>query len=152
MSWEDHSLDYIWTFVSRVMSLLFSTLSRFLMAFLPRSNHLLISWLQSPSAMILEPKKRKSVTTFTFSLNHNSGFIFQLSQSFLIYFDVDLSGTYTSKISLSSWKITASTLSAWIFKKDPYVIYEKPTLNVKTYISYYQRRKERYTNTNQRKE
>jgi hypothetical protein len=109
------------------------------MAFLPRSNHLLISWLQSPSAMILEPKKRKSVTTFTFSLNHNGGFIFQLSQSFLIYFDVNLSGTYTSKISLSSWEITASTLSAWIFKKDPYVIYEKPTLNVKTYISYYQR-------------
>ena len=57
----------IWTFVSRVMSLLFNTLSRFVIAFLPRSNHLLISWLQSPSAVILEPKKKKSVTTSTFS-------------------------------------------------------------------------------------
>ena len=56
-----------WTFVGRVMSLLFNTLSRFVIAFLPRSNHLLISWLQSPSAVILEPKKRKSVTTSTFS-------------------------------------------------------------------------------------
>ena len=53
-------------FVSRVMFLLFRTLSRFVVAFLPRSKHLLISWLQSPSAVILEPKKRKSVTTSTF--------------------------------------------------------------------------------------
>ena len=55
------------TFVGRVMSLLFNTLSRFVIAFLPRSNHLLISWLSSPSALILEPKKRKSVTASTFS-------------------------------------------------------------------------------------
>ena len=53
----------IQTFVSRAMSLLFNTLSRFVIAFLPRSNRLLISWLQSPSAVILVPKKRKSVTT-----------------------------------------------------------------------------------------
>ena len=58
----------MWTFVGRVTSLLFNTLSRFVMAFLPRSSHLLISWLQSPSTVILEPKKRKSVTTSTFSL------------------------------------------------------------------------------------
>ena len=57
----------IQTFVGRVMSLLFNTLSRFVMAFLPRSSHLLISWLQSPSTVILEPKKRKSVTTSTFT-------------------------------------------------------------------------------------
>ena len=56
----------IWTSVSRVMSLLFNTLSRFVTAFLLRSNHLLISWLQSPSTVILEPKKRKSVTTSNF--------------------------------------------------------------------------------------
>ena len=56
----------IWTFVGRVMSLLFNTLSRFLIAFLLRSNHLLISRLQSPSTVILEPKKRESFTTFTF--------------------------------------------------------------------------------------
>ena len=51
------------------MSLLFNTLSRFVIAFLPRRNSLLISWLQSSSAVILEPKKRKSVTTSTFSLS-----------------------------------------------------------------------------------
>ena len=51
-----------WTFVGKVMSLLFNTLSRFVVAFLPRSRRLLISWLPSPSAVILEPKKIKSVT------------------------------------------------------------------------------------------
>ena len=47
----------IWTFVSKEMSLLFNTLSRFVIAFLPRSKHLLISWLQPPATVILEPKK-----------------------------------------------------------------------------------------------
>ena len=51
-----------WTFVSKVMSLLFNRLSRLVIAFLPRSKHLLITWLQSPPAVILEPKKIKSVT------------------------------------------------------------------------------------------
>ena len=46
-----------WTFVGKVMSLLFNMLSRLNIAFLPRSKHLLVSWLQSPSAVILEPKK-----------------------------------------------------------------------------------------------
>ena len=46
-----------WTFVGKVMSLLFNMLSRLVITFLPRSKHLLISWLQSPSAVILEPKK-----------------------------------------------------------------------------------------------
>ena len=55
----------IQTVVNRVMSLLFNTLSRFVIAFLPRSNRLLISWLQSPSAVILEPKKRKYVDDIT---------------------------------------------------------------------------------------
>ena len=54
----------IWTFVSNVMSLLFNTLSRFVTAFLPRNKHL--SWLQSLSAVTLEPKKRKSATASTF--------------------------------------------------------------------------------------
>ena len=48
--------------VSKVMSLLFNMLSRLVIAFLPRSKRLLISWLQSPPAVILEPKKIKSVT------------------------------------------------------------------------------------------
>ena len=56
-----------WIFVSKVMSLLFHMLSRFVIAFLPRSKHLLISWLQSPSALILKPKKIKSVTVSTIS-------------------------------------------------------------------------------------
>ena len=54
-----------WSFVGKVMSLLFYMLSRFVTAFLPRSKHLFISWLQSPSAVILEPKKIKSVTVST---------------------------------------------------------------------------------------
>ena len=52
----------IWTFVNKVMSLPFNMLSRFVIAFLPRSKCLLISWLQSPSIVILESKKIKSVT------------------------------------------------------------------------------------------
>ena len=55
------------TFVNKVMSLLFNMLSRFLIAFLPRSKRLLISWLQSPSVVILEPPKLKSVTVFIVS-------------------------------------------------------------------------------------
>ena len=51
-----------WTFVGKVMSLLFNMLSRLVITFLPRSKHLLITWLQSPSAVILEPPKIKSVT------------------------------------------------------------------------------------------
>ena len=57
----------IWTFVSKVMSLLLKTLSRFDIAILPWSKRLLILWLQSPSTVILEPKKRKSDTVSTFS-------------------------------------------------------------------------------------
>ena len=51
-----------WTFVGKVMSLLFKMLSRLVIAFLPRRKRLLISWQQSPSVVILEPKKIKSVT------------------------------------------------------------------------------------------
>ena len=58
---KTHSFDYT-DLVSNVRSLLFDTLSRFIIAFLPRSKHLSMSWLQSPSAVILEPKKIKSFT------------------------------------------------------------------------------------------
>ena len=51
-----------WTFVGQVMSLLFNMLSRLVITFLPRSKHLLISWLQLPSAVILEPKKKNKVS------------------------------------------------------------------------------------------
>ena len=57
----------MWIFISKVMSLLFNMLSRFVIAFLPKNKCLLISWLQSPSTVILEPKKIKSVTASTFS-------------------------------------------------------------------------------------
>ena len=51
-----------WTFVSKVMSLLFNMLSRLVITFLPRSKRLLMSWLQSPFAVIFEPPKTKSAT------------------------------------------------------------------------------------------
>ena len=56
-----------WTFVGKVMSLFFNMLSRLIIAFLPRSKHLLISWLQSPSAVILDPQIIKSLTVSTVS-------------------------------------------------------------------------------------
>ena len=56
-----------WTFVGKVMSLLFNMLSRLVITFPPRSKRLLISWLQSPSAVILEPPKIKSDTVSTVS-------------------------------------------------------------------------------------
>ena len=59
-------LSYIRTFVNKVMSLLFNVLSGFVIVFLPRSKRLLISWLQSATTVILEPKKIKSVTVSTF--------------------------------------------------------------------------------------
>ena len=59
--WKNHSFTR-WAFVSKVMSLLFNMLSRLVITFLPGSKCLLISWLQSPSAVILEPPKIKSVT------------------------------------------------------------------------------------------
>ena len=55
------------TFVGKVMSLLFNMLSRLVITFLPKSKHLLISWLQSPSAVILEAPKLKSVTVYAVS-------------------------------------------------------------------------------------
>ena len=59
----------IGTFVGKVMSLLFNMLSRFVIAFLPRSKRLLISWLQSSSAVILEPPKIKFLTVAILSLS-----------------------------------------------------------------------------------
>ena len=57
-----------WTFVGKVMSLLFNMLSRLVITFLPRRKHLLISWLQSPSAVILEPKKIKCHSFYYFPI------------------------------------------------------------------------------------
>ena len=65
-----------WTFVGKVMSLLFNMLSRLVITFLPRSNCLLISWLQSPSAVILEPPKIKSL-----AVSIDSGFDLHFSDN-----------------------------------------------------------------------
>ena len=59
-----------WTFVGKVMLLLFNRLSKFVIAFHPRSKRLLISWLQSPSAVILEPRKIKSLNVSIVSKGH----------------------------------------------------------------------------------
>ena len=69
--WKNHSLDRR-TFVGKVMSLFLNILSRLVITFLPRSKRLLISWLQSPSAVILQPKKIKSdtVSTVSSSISH----------------------------------------------------------------------------------
>ena len=64
--WKNHSFDEM-DFFGKVVSLLFHMLSRLVIAFLPRSKRLLISWLQSPSAVILEPPKVKSLTIFIVS-------------------------------------------------------------------------------------
>ena len=63
--WKKPSFNYM-DFLGKAMSLLFNILSRFVIAFLPRSRCLLISWLHSPSAVILKPEKIKSVTVSTF--------------------------------------------------------------------------------------
>jgi len=63
--WKNQTLTR-WTFVGKVMSLLFHMLSRLVITFLPKSKYLLISWLQSPSSLILEPQNIKSVTVYSF--------------------------------------------------------------------------------------
>ena len=61
--WKNHSFDYM-DLCRQSDVCVFNTLCRFAIAFLPRSKHLLISWLQSPSAVILEPKKLKSIARY----------------------------------------------------------------------------------------
>ena len=78
----------IQAFVSKVVSLLFNMLCRFVIAFLPRNKHLLISWLQSQSAVILEPKKRNSVTISIFppSICHE---VMGLNAMILVFLNVE---------------------------------------------------------------
>ena len=86
--WKNHSFD-LWTFVSKMISLIFNLLSRFVITFLPRSNRLLISWLQSLSLVILEPKICHCFYCPLFNLPwsdgtccHDLSFIFFLMLSF----------------------------------------------------------------------
>ena len=90
-----------WTFAGKVMSLLFSILSRLVIAFLPRRKHLLISWLQSPSAVILEPPKIKSVTVSTIfpSIGHE---LMGLDVMILVFWMLSFKPTFHSPLSLSS--------------------------------------------------
>ena len=78
-----------WTFVDKVKSLLFNMLSRLVITFLQRNKHLLISWLQSPSAVILEPKKAKSdtVSTVSPSICHK---VMGLDAMILVFLNVEL--------------------------------------------------------------
>ena len=105
----------IWTFVGKGMSLLFDTLSRFLIAFLPRSTHTLILWLQSPSTVVLEPKKIKSVTVSTFppSVCHEvmglDAMIFVIWMlSFKLAFSLSPFTLFMKFFSFSSWSSLVS--------------------------------------------
>ena len=99
------------TFVGKVMSLLLNMLSRLVIAFLPRSKHLLISWLQSPSPVILEPRKIKSATVSTVSpsINHE---VMGPDSIILVFWRLNFKPTY----SLSSFtfikRLFSSSLSA----------------------------------------
>ena len=77
----------IWTSVGKVMSLLFNTLLRFVIAFLPNGKRLLISWLQSPSTVILQPKKIKSATVFSPSICQE---MVGPDATILVFFNVEL--------------------------------------------------------------
>ena len=90
-----------WSFVGKVMSLFFNMLSRLVIVFLPRSKHFLISWLQSPSAVILEPQKIKSdtVSTVPLSISHE---VMGLDAMILVFWMLSLKPTFPSPLSLSS--------------------------------------------------
>ena len=90
-----------WTFFGKVMSLLFNMLSMLVIAFLPRSKHLLISWLQSPSTVILKPKKIKSVTISIVSpsICHE---VMGLDAMIFIFWMLSFKPAFHSPLSLSS--------------------------------------------------
>ena len=89
------------TFVSKVICLLFNMLSRLIITYLPRSKHLLISWLQSPSAVILKPPKIKSVTVSTVSpsISHEA---MGPDAMILVFWMLSFKQTFHSPLSLSS--------------------------------------------------
>ena len=109
-----------WTFVGKVMSLLFNMLSKLVITFLPRSKHLLISWLQSPSAVILEPKKTKSDTVSTVSPSISYE-VMGLDAMILVFWMLSFKPTFSLssftfiKRLLSSFSLSAITVvsSAW---------------------------------------
>ena len=90
-----------WTFAGKVTSLLFNMLSSLVIAFLPRSKHLLISWLKLPFSVILEPPKIKSVTlSIVFpSISHE---VMGLDAMIFVFWILSLSHLFNSPLSLSS--------------------------------------------------
>jgi len=105
-----------WIFVSKVMSLLFHMLSRLVITFLPRSKRLLISWLQSPSAVILEPKKIKSVTVSP-SICHGMMGLDAISLE-IKYQKILENNPYIFKCSVTFTKNTCSVVSEWLGGSD----------------------------------
>ena len=103
------------TFVGKVMSLLFNKLSRLVIAFLPRSKRLLISWLQSPSAVILEPKRIKSVTVSIVSpsICHE---VMGLDAMILVFWMLNFSQLFHSPV-LLTYKTNCSLqmLCRWVY-------------------------------------
>ena len=81
-----------WTFVSKIMSMLFNMLFKLVMAFLPRSKHLLMPWLQSPSAVILELKKLKSLTVSIVSPTMSHEVMGQ--EAVILFFDVEFQASF----------------------------------------------------------
>ena len=113
-----------WTFVGKVMSLLFNMLSRLVITFLPRSKHLLISWLQSPSAVILEPPKIKSdtVSTVSPSISHE---VTGLDAMIFVFWMLSFKPTFSlssltfinrlfSSSSLSAIRVVSSAYLRWL--------------------------------------
>ena len=91
-----------WIFVDKVMSLLLNMLSRLVISFLPRNKHLLISWVQSPSAVILEPPKIKSDTVSTVSPSISHEVMGPDTKILLVFWMLSFKPTFHSPLSLSS--------------------------------------------------
>ena len=100
-----------WTFVGKVMSLLFNTLSRLVITFLPRSKCFLISWLQSPSAVILEPRKIKSATVSTVppSISHE---VMGLDAMILVFWMLSFQPTFSLSFFTFIKRLFSCSLSA----------------------------------------
>ena len=115
-----------WTFAGKVMSLLFNMPSRLVITFLPRDKCLLITWLQSPTAVILEPKKIKSVTVSTVSSSvcHE---VFGLDAMILVFWMLSFKPTFSlssflkrlfSSSSFSAVRVVSSYIwGSWYFSQ-----------------------------------
>ena len=110
------------TFVDKVMSLLFNMLSRLVITFLPRSKHLLISWLQSPSAVILEPRKIKSATVSTVSpsICHE---VVRPDAMILVFWQDPLELSHQG-----SWNMSSTNSDLLLIKHCPYEGIKSPAL------------------------